>query len=91
VWEGCESGVTCESCMRSWKSIWSVSEVNRLRMRPEGTVSKKSIGAARMELERRVYEMRAARSPITTPMKSEREKTVTPPSTCRRRDGVMAA
>ena len=37
--------VHCESIMSSAKSICSVSDVKRLRIRPDGVVSKKSIGA----------------------------------------------
>ena len=44
--------------MRSWKSTCSVSLVKRLRMRPEGVVSKKSIGAASTEAHSRLYRVR---------------------------------
>jgi len=41
--------VHCESVMSSAKSTCSVSLVKRLRMRPDGVVSKKSMGAESTE------------------------------------------
>ena len=58
--------IHCDTCIKSWKSTCSVSEVKRLRMRPEGVVSKKIIGAASTPNSKRLYRTLAARRPIQT-------------------------